>query len=85
MGRPRPHTCHVPSCHVSVPRQMLMCKHHWYMVPKALRDRVWATYENGQEAGLATPSEAWHEAANEAIEAVLEKEALTDFAKGSER
>ena len=85
MSRPRPHTCHVPTCDVPVPRQMLMCKRCWYQVPKALRDRVWATYQNGQEAGLVTPSEAWHEAANEAIEAVLEKQAFKDFSKGTAR
>ena len=28
---------------------MHMCKRHWFMLPKVLRDRIWATYVPGQE------------------------------------
>jgi hypothetical protein len=27
----------------------MMCKPHWYTLPKSLRDRIWATYRPGQE------------------------------------
>jgi hypothetical protein len=27
-----------------------MCRSHWYMVPKELRDQVWATWRSGQGA-----------------------------------
>jgi hypothetical protein len=28
---------------------MFMCKWNWFMLPKALRDRVWEQYDPGQE------------------------------------
>ena len=37
-------TCAVPSCHVTVERGMLMCKSHWFSLPKPLRDDVWRTW-----------------------------------------
>jgi hypothetical protein len=27
-----------------------MCRCHWYLVPKLLRDEVWATWRSGQGA-----------------------------------
>lgn len=42
------HTCHAVGCERSVPPQMLMCKPHWFKVPLQLRNRVWATYQDGQ-------------------------------------
>jgi hypothetical protein len=27
-----------------------MCRRHWYVVPKQIRDRVWATWRSGQGA-----------------------------------
>jgi hypothetical protein len=44
------------------------------MVPKAKRDAVWQHYQPGQEQGKATPSEAWHKAADAAIDAVARLE-----------
>ena len=26
---------------------LLMCRRHWYMVPKPLRDAIWQTYRDG--------------------------------------
>jgi len=52
-----------------------MCKKHWFMVPKPIRDRVWATYRDGQCDGTGpAPSEEWHQAADAAIEAVWQRE-----------
>jgi hypothetical protein len=28
---------------------MLACKPHWFQLPKAIRDEIWATYRPGQE------------------------------------
>jgi hypothetical protein len=28
---------------------MFMCKRHWYMLPKSMRDDVWMEYVPGQE------------------------------------
>lgn len=43
------HHCHARNCREAVPPKMFMCRRHWYMVPKALRDAVWAAYVPGQE------------------------------------
>lgn len=50
-----------------------MCRRHWYMVPTHIRRRVWLHYRAGQ-CDDKRPSRAWHEAADEAIKAVWERE-----------
>lgn len=36
--RPRPkHICGAPGCTVEIRRGMLMCRDHWYQVPRPLR------------------------------------------------
>lgn len=52
-----------------------MCRHHWFQVPAILRARVWATYREGQ-CHDKQPSPEWHAAADAAIAAVAEKEAV---------
>lgn len=49
------HSCHWPSCKTEVPPKLLMCRGHWYRLPKPLRDRIWETYRHGQEV-TKTPS-----------------------------
>jgi len=44
------------------------------MVPKAIRDRVWATYRPGQCEDMQF-SQAWSDAVDAAIQAVAQKEA----------
>lgn len=61
-----PHTCHATGCTVRVPREMFMCRRHWFTLPKAMRDRIWRAYRDGQ-------CDDWkisHEYANAAREAV---------------
>lgn len=70
---PREHHCHAIGCPIEVPPEMLMCKKHWFMVPKAIRNAVWKTYRPGQCDDMR-PSEEWFEAAKMAIEAVARKE-----------
>ncbi|MCA8949329.1 MAG: hypothetical protein KDE27_07490 [Planctomycetes bacterium] len=53
---------------------MLMCRRHWFMVPKPIRDRVWLHYRAGQCELNPPPSTEWHAAADEAIAAVAAKE-----------
>jgi len=43
------HLCHAEACRTPVPPARLMCRDHWYMVPKPDRDLVWALYKPGQE------------------------------------
>jgi hypothetical protein len=59
------HTCHWPGCAKAVPPAMWGCKPHWYALPKALRDRILATYRPGQEI-TKTPSVAYVQAAQDA-------------------
>lgn len=47
---PAPDRCPVPSCRMLIDPSRLMCSHHWYLVPKPLRDRVWATWRSGDAA-----------------------------------
>ena len=54
----RNHTCHWPGCEKQVPPAMWGCKPHWFKLPKALRDQIWATYEIGQEVN-GTPSDEY--------------------------
>lgn len=68
------HHCHARNCGVSVRPEMLMCRKHWFMVPKTIRDEVWRTYRPGQ-CDDKRPSAEWHKAADAAIAAVAAKEA----------
>ncbi len=67
------HHCHARGCGVATKPEMLMCRRHWFMVPKPIRDRVWATYRVGQ-CDDKQPSSEWHAAADAAIQAVATKE-----------
>jgi len=43
----RHHQCPAAGCSESLPRHLLMCKPHWYRVPRALRAEVndaWKAY-----------------------------------------
>jgi hypothetical protein len=49
------HTCHAHGCKVPVAESMLMCRAHWWSVPKKTRDAIWREYRQGQEIAK-TPS-----------------------------
>lgn len=70
------HTCHALECSTPVPPARLMCKRHWFQVPRALRDDVWETYIPGQEV-TKNPTIDYSIAAARAIVAVAEKEGIT--------
>jgi hypothetical protein len=46
---------------------MFMCRVHWYMLPKAMRDMVWMLYVPGQEV-RKDPSEAYLDHTKQCIE-----------------
>ncbi len=71
---PPGHTCHARRCDKRVPPEMLMCRHHWRMVPPALQEGVWKRYRRGQEIDKR-PSAAYLTAAEAAVAAVAELEA----------
>lgn len=64
------HTCHWPDCRRIVPPKLWGCKPHWFKLPKAIRDRIWATYVPGQEI-TKTPSAAYLQAADAAEKWIL--------------
>lgn len=48
---PGSHLCPVPGCTHHVSPDRLMCRVHWYQVPRPLRDAVWASWRSGEGAG----------------------------------
>lgn len=48
-------------CRVAVPARMLMCKPHWFALPRPMRDRVWDLYRPGQEMGDPPPTDAYYD------------------------
>jgi hypothetical protein len=70
------HHCHAEGCNVEVPPKLLMCRKHWFMVPKNLQARIWATYRPGQEIDK-NPSPEYREAQRAAIDAVKAKQRTT--------
>lgn len=45
------HQCPADGCEEQVPAHMLMCRTHWYMVPRHLRSAVWNAWDGGMGAG----------------------------------
>lgn len=70
------HKCHALRCTTSVPPKMFMCRKHWYMVPKPLRDLIWHHYRPGQEIDK-DPSQAYVQVAVAAVNAVADKEGIS--------
>ncbi len=67
------HHCHATECKAVVPPVMFMCKRHWFMLPKALRDEVWKTYRPGQ-CDDWNISHAYANAARDAVRYIACKE-----------
>jgi hypothetical protein len=66
------HTCHADDCTLLVRPEVFMCRRHWFMVPKVLRDAVWREYRPGQEV-TKTPTNGYLVVARAAIAAVAKK------------
>lgn len=67
------HTCHWPGCNRHVPPKLWGCRTHWFLIPRNLRDRIWATYRPGQEMDK-NPSAEYIKAANAVQEWIIEYE-----------
>lgn len=63
-GQTRKHHCHWPGCSEEVPPARWGCRRHWYMLPEALRTRIWRAYKIGQEE-TGAPSAEYIAAARE--------------------
>ena len=76
------HVCHATGCNVAVPPKMLMCRKHWYMVPRPLRDAIARMYVPGQEI-TKDPTDEYMVAQRAAVQAVelREGEAMTGHQK----
>jgi len=64
------HECPADGCEIQVEREHLMCREHWFLVPKPLRDQIWRAWrewENGRGS-----SAEYIEARDEAIAAANE-------------
>lgn len=69
-GQTRDHHCHWPGCDKQVPPAMWGCCKHWMLLPKHLRDKIWATYRVGQEVTMS-PSNEYLDAATEVQEWIV--------------
>lgn len=49
------HRCPWPGCKVTVEAHAWGCRHHWFAIPRELRQRVWAHYRRGQTVWTASP------------------------------
>lgn len=67
------HRCHAVGCDIEVDPGLLMCRRHWFQVPKNLRREVWRLYRKGQERDK-NPSREYLAAAKDAIDAVDQAE-----------
>ncbi|HEX9066889.1 MAG TPA: hypothetical protein VF843_17395 [Streptosporangiaceae bacterium] len=54
--------CPIPDCGEHIDPSRLMCRQHWYMVPKLMRDHVWATWRSGAAAHSSEHQDAVHAA-----------------------
>lgn len=63
-GQTRDHACHWAGCARQVPPARWGCAYHWRLLPKDLRDRIWAAYRPGQEVD-ARPSRRYLDAAHD--------------------
>lgn len=52
---------------------MFMCRRHWYMLPKPMRDAIWAAYVPGQEQ-RKDPADIYLNAAMAAVKWLSENE-----------
>lgn len=50
-----------------------MCRRHWFILPKSLRDKVWKEYVPGQEI-KKNPTKEYLEVMREAIDFVARSE-----------
>lgn len=64
------HKCFAVGCDRQVQAIYLMCRQHWFMVPKDVQNAIWAT------VGKAVNLEAYRNAVADAVVAVARKEGL---------
>lgn len=78
------HCCHAFGCEQAVEPKLFMCRAHWYSLPKAMRDAIWAAYRHGQEVDKL-PSNAYLIAARTAQVWLARKEGHHKYADFREK
>ena len=73
----RNHACHWPGCLRQVPPALWGCAQHWYRLPLALRNKIWAAYRIRQEDDMR-PSRAYLEVAHD-VQAWIAAELLREL------
>ncbi len=64
-------TCPIKTCDQQVKSDHLMCREHWYMLPRSIRSEVWNSWRARQNAMSHTATVQRHEDAKwHAIQAV---------------
>lgn len=70
------HRCAAEGCEMHVALHLLMCRRHWLLVPRPLREAVWATYQRHQGLpGGPEPTPVYRRNVTAAIKAVAQREA----------
>lgn len=67
------HLCYAIGCDVEVAPRLFACRRHWYMLPKAKRDAIWAAYQPDQEVSKQ-PSALYVRIAGDAVQWLAERE-----------
>ena len=49
------HCCGWPGCPVKVELDLWGCKHHWFTLPREVRQAIWKAYRRGQTVWTASP------------------------------
>ena len=76
------HTCHAEDCDTPVPPRMFMCRYHWFMLPRSMRNAIWREYVPGQEQ-RKDPSEGYVRVATEAVKWLAARERSLDSGEDS--
>lgn len=66
------HKCPIPGCTVQCRSSIVMCREHWFQVPKPLRERVWATWRTLQQGATRQSADDYRQARAESITSVTE-------------
>jgi hypothetical protein len=71
--------CAADGCGKHVPKGMLMCKPHWFVVSKSTRDEVWLTWRVLEREKSPETIAAYREARDKAIDEVSLAQARYDM------
>lgn len=68
--------CPVDGCEICHPRNLLMCRSHWYSVPKHLREALWDAFRHH-----GVISEEYLDARRAAIDAATQRDTQATVAQ----